>query len=168
METGKKWIYGEQLLKRWGISRLLFIQILEDDFPRYDEDFELVEYDCEFVGHFDLDRYYLDDIIRFEREHPEMFDFTQPDEASPMTAKEKREFGQLRREKGKWDASIGAAVQIGIWCHEQGKVLLRKEVWDKVYSIDPQIPDTTVEKIWNSIPQEYRHAGGWPKGKKRV
>jgi len=80
-----------------------------------------------------------------------------------LTGKEKRALGQLRREKEKWDSSINAAVQIGIYCKEQDRIFLRDEIKDKVYDIDKKLPHTTFEKIWKALPAQYRHQGGKPK-----
>ncbi len=85
------------------------------------------------------------------------------DNQQSLNAKERREFGQLKREKEKWDASIKAAVEIGIFCQEQNKKMTRKEIWDKVYKADPNIHNTTIEKIWKAIPKQYRTTGGRPK-----
>lgn len=77
-----------------------------------------------------------------------------------MDAKEKREFGQLKREKEKWDASIQAALLVGMFVQEKNQVLKRKDVKDQLYKIDSTLPDTAFEKIWKAIPSQYRHKGG--------
>jgi len=85
------------------------------------------------------------------------------DNQQSLDGKERKKFGQLKREKEKWDASIKAAVTIGIFCQKQKKKMTRKEIWDKIYKADPNIHNTTIEKIWKAIPKQYRTTGGRPK-----
>ncbi len=85
---------------------------------------------------------------------------------STMDAKMKRKLGQLRTEKVKWDRAINAAVKIGIFVTHETRVLIRDEVKDEIFSIDPILPDTVFEKIWKAIPPKFRHTGGRPHGKK--
>ena len=80
-----------------------------------------------------------------------------------LNAKEKRELGQLRREKEKWDSSINVAVKIGIFCQEQNKHLNRHEIWDQVIQHDKNLPDTAIEMIWKAISPKFRSKGGRPK-----
>lgn len=167
MPSNKKFIYGEHLIKRWGISVQLFAKILEAGFPRYDDNNNPVEYDGEDLGDWDFHRYFIEDIERYEDEHPEMFESVSFDEKEHIDAKEKRELGQLRREKEKWDASMKVAVRIGIFCREQDRELNWAEVYDKAQTIDSSLPEKTIRQVWNAIPPQYRSKGGYPKGKKR-
>lgn len=120
---------------------------------------------------FDLYNIHLEDIFFLKTDVEEVEHLnpwlnknnTAPENLDPMNGQEKRELGQLRIEKKKWNDSIQAAVQIGMWVEAQKGKLKREEVKDKLYEIDRDIPNTTFEKIWKAIPAEYRHSGGRPK-----
>ena len=156
----ERWLYEEFLLKRWGINQYTLAKILEDGLPCYDQNNQM------FIWEDGTDKiiakYKLSDVEKYEEEHPHLFE----SDNQGLNAKEKRELGQLRREKEKWDASLNVALKIGIFCRDQNKELTRKKVWDKVYEIDKSLPDTTIEKIWTSIPEKYRSKGGRPKKEK--
>lgn len=88
------------------------------------------------------------------------------DKQQPLDGKERREFGQLKREKEKWDASIKAAVTIGIFCQKQKKKMLFKEIQAEVNKFDKNIPETTIRKILAALPEQYKSQGGRPKKSK--
>lgn len=85
--------------------------------------------------------------------------------ASNLTDKEKRRLGQLLREKVKWDKSLEAAVHIGLFCAQLNHHITRAELEDEIYKIDPDLPNTTVDRIWRAIPEQHRKAAGRPKKK---
>jgi hypothetical protein len=93
-------------------------------------------------------------------------DKTDTEGRNSLTAKEKRELGQLKNEKIKWDASIEASFQIGMWVASKKDPLKRNEIKDKLYELDSSIPTTTFEVIRNAIPPEKRRRGGRPKKNK--
>lgn len=104
-------------------------------------------------------RFNMDDIKKFENENP---DFIQSNSVK-MAAKDAREFGQLKLEKKKWDKSIKASVQATLFCKDQKTPVIRKQLWDHLLEKKlADIPDTTFEKIWKAIPQQYRSTGGRP------
>ena len=84
-----------------------------------------------------------------------------------MDGKARQEFGRLRRQKEKWDSSIDVAVKIGMFCQAQDRILNYSEIQDQVYGIDKSLPDTTIRKIWKSIPKKYKSKGGRPGKKKK-
>jgi hypothetical protein len=82
------------------------------------------------------------------------------EEAIPaLTGKEKRELGRLRAEKKKWDASLSAAVRIGIFCAEHcrsNESLKRSNFRQEIFRINAELPESTREQIWKSIPSKYK------------
>jgi hypothetical protein len=68
----------------------------------------------------------------------------------------------LRIEKKKWDASIVAAVHIGIFCEKLDHPITRSELENEIFKIS-DLPYTTIEKIWRTIPDKYRKSAGRPK-----
>ena len=64
----------------------------------------------------------LPDVAKFENENPEILNKKE----SPMDGKEKKELGQLRKMKKKWDDSIKAAVHIGIFLWERKENRINK------------------------------------------
>jgi hypothetical protein len=80
-----------------------------------------------------------------------------------LTAKDARELGRLKNEQEKWDRSIEAAVQVGIFCANMGRTVVKREVVDEVIKIDRDIPDTTIDKMWKALPDKYRKGAGRPR-----
>jgi hypothetical protein len=158
MSEKEKWMFQEFILKRWKISLNTFYEIIIDGFPCYDENEEEFfndEYDDERKAY----KYKFSDVVKFENENPHLFEHLEGD----FDAKDKRQLGQLKREKEKWIASLNVAVQIGIFCKEQTVLVTRSMVWDKVFEIDNTLPDAVIERIWKSIPEQYKSKGGRPK-----
>jgi hypothetical protein len=164
----EKWTFGEILMKRWNISNFILQQCLIAGLPAYERSRDrLVVFeddpDDDVLQWADQFRYKISDIESFERDYRHIFDPLYKLQSLgniDMDAKEKREFGQLKREKEKWDASIQAALLVGMFVQEKGQVLKRKDVKDQLYKIDSTLPDTAFEKIWKAIPSQYRHKGG--------
>jgi len=82
----------------------------------------------------------------------------------PMASKDARELGRLRDEKKKWDASIRAAVETGIHCASLGNVITTAQLTDFIVKIE-KLPDTTIDKIWQALPDKYKKKAGRPKKK---
>jgi hypothetical protein len=93
---------------------------------------------------------------------PEFIDVMHGD--VPMDAEDARELGRLRGEKTKWDASILAAVQAGIHCSEMDDEITRDQLTDFIVKIE-KLPDTTIDKIWQALPDKYKKKAGRPKNK---
>jgi hypothetical protein len=90
-------------------------------------------------------------------------------EAETLSVKEKRELGRLRKEKGKWNESIEAAVEAGLHYAKfpEGETLTKDAFADFIYEAGfKTLPDSTVEKIRAALPDEIKHKGGRPKGRK--
>lgn len=97
-------------------------------------------------------------------------------EAAALTKKEtaalaelpslRKQVSELSAEKDKWDASIEAATKIGLLFFENGiekpisKVAFINEFAEHIGS---GLHDSTIERIYKSLPTEYRQKGGRPK-----
>lgn len=83
-----------------------------------------------------------------------------------LTGEEKRELSQLRRQKEKWDQSIQASAKASQFAFSENRRITRNELWTELKNHGfKDIPDTTFEKIWKAIPEQYRNQGGRPKEK---
>jgi hypothetical protein len=157
MSRKEKWMFQEFILLRWKISQYTFYRIISEGFPCYDED------EKEFFSEEDDERsaykFKFSDVVKFENDNPHLFEHLEGD----LDAKDKRQLGQLKREKEKWNASLDVAIQIGVFCREQTIPVTRSMVWDKVFEIDNTLPDAVIERIWKSIPEQYKSKGGRPK-----
>ncbi len=74
--------------------------------------------------------------------------------------------GELKLEKEKWDASIVAAVKVGLLFYENGlEKPVSKESFIKGFTdhLGDGLPDSTIEKIYRALPSGYRLVGGRPK-----
>ncbi len=88
-----------------------------------------------------------------------------------LTAKERRELGQLRIEKQKWNESISAAVAAGFhfanW--PDGKTFTKDQLERFIREAGyKSLPDSTVAKIRSALPDEMKNRGGRTKGSKNV
>jgi hypothetical protein len=170
MPNKPKWYSQERLMRRWGIDWRELPQLLEEGLPAYYRDgglLEKVDTDRLDECDFSMLMFKPSDVEAFEQENPwlleEASEQIEKSLTSSLTAKEKRELGQLRREKKKWDKSLEAAVHVGIYCAGQHNPVLRDQVTDEVYKIDSQLPKTTIDQIWKAIPHEHRKGAGRPK-----
>jgi hypothetical protein len=164
MKKNEQWMYGENVKRQWGVNDRTFAVIVYDNkIPAYDIHYERLDPEEALHTFIEDQKFRSEDIENFELENEHMLDIDKYYLKTVLNAKEKRELGQLRREKEKWDSSINVAVKIGGYCQEQNRVLNRHEIWDQVIHIDKNLPDTTIEKIWKAIPQQYKSKGGHPK-----
>ena len=87
-----------------------------------------------------------------------------------LSSEDARELGRLRREKSKWDDSIKASVLIGIFCNKslkQGEKITRDMLAQKIFDLGlNDMPNTTIDKIWKTIPERYRKKADRPTKKK--
>lgn len=109
--------------------------------------------------------FYLREVEEYERAHG--WELVQPNplEEAGLDPKERRELGQLRLEKEKWDASIKAAVVAGMVASE-GQPMTKDQLRGALKQNGvswAEIPDTTFNKIWSAIPERFRNMGGRPK-----
>ena len=153
----ERWISWEFLFKRWDIEPSAVYHCIEQGLPCYDRDRTIIHWEdgCEETP----EQFKMDDVERFEVEHTYLFEYGNVS----LDAKEKRELGQLRSEKEKWDASLVVAVRIGMFCQEQDRPLTSLELENKMREIDKNIKDTTIRRIRKAIPGEYKDKGGRPK-----
>ena len=161
----------KEVLQRWDRDiNILKKFVMSRDLPAYDSSgvwFDPLSPEAQHLGINPKNYIYLkSEVEELEIRKPWLSKDTiesDDDNQQSLNAKERREFGQLKREKEKWDASIKVAVEIGIFCQEQNKKIKRAEIRDKAYEANPNIHDTTIEKIWKAIPKQYRSTGGRPK-----
>jgi hypothetical protein len=162
----QNFLTAEELMNRWGISALDLIAILsEEELQIWDsKNLTICAYDDRIlnVNCVDTMAFELIDVKRYEEKHPEYKPQEDP-KPEPLDGKDRRKFGQLKREKLKWDESLKVAVHIGIFCSKKKeRTVKRKMVWDEVYSNFSLIEDATIERIWTAIPDKYRKGPGAP------
>lgn len=90
----------------------------------------------------------------------------EPNENNDLTGKERQELGRLRSEKKAMDASVKAAIEVGQFIQkkaEKEETIIRKDIDDLVYEIDKNIPNTWINFIWKSIPDDFKNGPGRPK-----
>lgn len=179
MEDLIKYISAKRLMERWNLEPLELKQLpirgyIEKYIGSYwidqgieDHIFEMVEV---HINSFDPDtllrcQFKLSDVYALEENHRELFG----EEQAQLSGKESQELGRLKREKSKWDESIEASVQIGLYCKEQsekGSKITRDMLVDKIVELGfGDLPNTTIEKIWKAIPEKYRKQVGRPRKK---
>jgi hypothetical protein len=66
-----EWIYGELLRKRWGINERTLEAIACDELPAYDRNGETLD-SADGMDHIDRYRFRVEDVEKFEQEHPEL------------------------------------------------------------------------------------------------
>lgn len=155
----------KEVLQRWNRDiNILKKFVMSRDLPAYDSSgvyFDPLSPEAQNLDINPKDYIYLkSEVEELEIRKPWLYD---DDKQQPLDGKERREFGQLKREKEKWDASIKAAVTIGIFCQKQKKKMLFKEIQAKVNKFDKNIPETTIRKIFAALPEQYKSQGGRPK-----
>jgi hypothetical protein len=158
---------AKRLMKRWRCSRAELLAIMPHGLPAFRSHKgeplpvgpEEVE-DCDSAKFAEL-LFRPRDVQALESD-PEFIEVMKGD--FPMAAQESRELGQLRAEKSKWDASIRAAVETGIHCASLKNVITRDQLTDFVIKIE-SLPDTTIDKIWQALPDKYKKKAGRPKNK---
>jgi hypothetical protein len=156
----ERWISWTFLMKRWDVDVYGMYACIEEGLPCYDRDRTIFHWEdgCEKTP----EHFKMDDVERFEVEHPYLFEYGNVS----LDAKEKRELGQLRSEKEKWEASLKVAVEIGIYCREQDRRMTIGELDTKMRQIDKDIQDATIRRIRKAIPPKYKSKGGRPKKNK--
>ena len=162
---------GERVLERWNASPTeLALFIYRGLTAYYMEKGVIDKLNPEELNRFDRAQmtdllFVPSEIESFEKENDELIQGLKNEANGGLKGKEAQELGRLRSEKDKWDASIVAALRIGLYCAHLDDAITRAELADEVYKMDPKIPDTTVEKIWKAIPVDKRKDAGRPKKK---
>jgi hypothetical protein len=162
-----QWIYAEFVRKNWGVNeRTLETIVYDQGLPIYDSNSEREDIEDGIPGVIDTYKFKLEDIEKFEAENEHMLNIDEHYSKIVLNAKDKRELGQLRLQKKKWDSAIEVAVKIGMFCQEQNdKVFIRDEILKQALMLDKDLHYTTFEKIWKAIPEQFRCKGGRPKRK---
>jgi hypothetical protein len=180
MDKLLRWISAEHLMERWNLEPYELKQIpIKGYIPGSpeqvpDSPFEYI--DVGFAAIVDIDALPHDlllncvfkrsDVYNLEKKHPEL----RNEEQGQISKKEKKELGQLRNEKSKWDDSIKASFQIGIYCRElseQDKKITHSMLDQKIFDLGfKDLPDSTIELIWKGISENYRQKAGRPRKRK--
>jgi hypothetical protein len=170
----KIWFTANELANRWGANKPTLLDVISTtglkayhpDFKTYYEPDVLIDkvantlfFDPTWPGLSGL-YFYAEEVYSVEKKWN--VDFTES--TQELNAKERRELGQLRREKQKWDYSIRAAVLAALYCGNQEQPVTRKQLQNELYQNGfKELHDSVFEKIWNTIPEKYRSSGGRPK-----
>jgi len=83
-----------------------------------------------------------------------------------LSGKEKQELGRLKKEKITMDLTVKAAIDVGKYVEKakmRNKLIVKNEIIDLINGIDLKIPDTRIDLIWKSIPNEIKSGPGRPK-----
>lgn len=169
MGKGALFWSGQRVMERWGIyTTELAAHIYRGLRALRMEGGQFHEVPPDEVNHFDADHmtdfiFDPEEITRFEKENGLTPIHGSESEGSRLSAKDAQELGRLREEKLKWDSSIVAAAHVGIFCATIGRPVVRREVDDEIYKVDPQIPKTTMDKLWKALPNKYKKGAGRPK-----
>jgi hypothetical protein len=165
LKTNQRFMTAKELINRWRISELDLIEILHGNELHFIDSDTLCSYCYDEkvlrVKFIDKMAFALVDVERYEEKHPEY----KPDvEPEPLNGKERRELGQLRDEKKKWDLSLKAAVQIGIFCSNKPDASVTKAMVQDILNNEfGQLPSTTINKIWKAVPDKFTKKAGRPK-----
>jgi hypothetical protein len=142
----------------------------------------------EFLTHDDFESYY---IVVFnpqiylnwiqnntEFKYSKKFDLLNTDQISKdtsngknlmmLSSKEKQELGRLRTEKITMDSAIKAAIEVGVYLEKvkmKSELIVRSDISDLINKIDIKIPNTRIDLIWKSIPDEIKSGPGRRKKK---
>ena len=159
-------------MERWGIystelaahiyQGLPALQMKEGKFFQVPPE-EVKNFDADHMTDFIFDP---NDVLTFEKEHGLSPINESESDDGKLTAGDARQFGMLKRQKRKLDASIGAAVQIGIlsvYFVDSDHRITRDKMGDIIYKIDNDIPKSTYELIWQALPDQLKKGPGRPK-----
>jgi hypothetical protein len=160
---------GQRILERWNVPPTELASFIYQGLPAYKMGKgEFYQIKPEEVTQFDMD--YMTDLL-FKRTDIEDFEkaneLPTKDESDEnnreLSAKDARDLGRLRNEQEKWHSSIAVAVEVGLFCANIGRPVVRKEVSDFVNDIDSAIPFTTIDKMWKALPDKYKKGAGRPR-----
>jgi len=160
---------GQRLLERWNVPPTELALFIYQGLPAYKmEKGKILKMEPEEIHDFDFS--HMTDLL-FTRTDIEDFEkaneLPTKDESDAnnreLTAKDARELGRLKNEQEKWDRSIEAAVQVGLFCANIGRPVVRKEVNNLVNLMDIAIPFTTIDKMWKALPDKYKKGAGRPR-----
>lgn len=168
MPKAKQWLSGKRVMNRWGIDPVELLEFLMQGLPAYErQNGDIVRVEPNTNYYEDVSSSLLlfkpSDVEEFEKENEWLVSKGTDTTDASLSAKEQRELGRLQREKAKWDKSLEAAVHIGTFYAQLDHQITRKELADEIYKIDPNLPNTTIDKIWKSIPEQHRKGAGAPK-----
>ena len=73
MSQKERWIYDEMLMKRWGMSSMIFFTIVERGLPIYDSYGQRFEFDPLEGNENTPYMFKMDDVEKYEEENPHLF-----------------------------------------------------------------------------------------------
>lgn len=179
-----RWVDADDLMYRWHVNELELAElVIKFDLPIYDREtldypdndvnewitFMISNDDCAFkldeIEYFESNQKDLLPNIKKKKEELHLnVDTKKASGTERLSPKEVRELGQLRKEKNKWDKSIVAAIETAFFCKDQKIPVTKNQLWNNLEKKKlADIPNTTFEKIWKSIPEAFRSSGGRPK-----
>ena len=160
---------GQRLMERWGIystelaahiyQGLPALQMKEGKFFQVPPE-EVNNFDADHITDFVFDP---NAVLTFEKEHGLSPIKESESDDDKFSREDARQFGMLKRQKLKLDASILAAVQIAIYCANTDHRITRDEMGDMIYKIDNDIPKSICELIWQALPDQMKKGPGRPK-----
>jgi hypothetical protein len=132
-------------------------------------DSEEINYDPNWMGPGSL-RFQLSNFLDFVKAHQINLEGTcghlsepgEPDKA--FDGEQRRELGQLRLEKTKWEDSLAAMHIATLFYQKQNQPITREQLRTELEKSGfGSIPYTIFERIWKTIPGRFRNLGGRPK-----
>ena len=169
MAKGTSFLSGQRLMERWGIYSTELAAHIYQGLPALQmKEGKFFQVPLEEINNFDADHmtdfvFDPDDVLTFEKEHGLTPINESESDDGKLSGDDARQFGMLKRQKLKLDASILAAVQIGIYCANADHRITRDEMGDMIYKIDNAIPKSTYELIWQALPDQMKKGPGRPK-----
>lgn len=186
MDKSKIWINGDQLLKRWDTNSLTVIEAIKSGLQAYsfseDTSNEIPGISDEPTPVGVLALYAIQSALKrqgrslykdvslllFNLKDVESFENTSHIVASKMelTGKEKRELGQLRREKENWELTIEAAAWAGAYCAiaaSSGSLVINADLGDQLRKKFPDLLDASIRRVQSAIPKQYKKGPGAPR-----
>ena len=94
------------------------------------------------------------DVSEFMMKYPKLFGCTQESKVEPTKDSQVVEYARIKLEESKLDASIEAAVQIGLVCAKEKRVFDSKNLIAHLDQISPGIPVATIMAIWKAMPDD--------------
>lgn len=169
MAKGTLFWSGQRVMERWGIySTELAAHIYQGLPALHMKEGKFFQVPPEEIVNFDADHmtdlvFDPNNVLAFEKEHGLSPIKESELDDGKFSTEDARQFGMLKRQKRKLDASIVAAVQIGIYCANADNRITRDEMGDMIYKIDNDIPKSTSELIWQALPDQMKKGPGRPK-----
>jgi len=157
----------QQVVKQLGIEPIILVGFIANgDLPAYSADRVYFDWRSQSDKIVSLDPEKLlflsSEVDELIMKHPHLAPKEQSvasnKEVSPKD-KKAIEWAQLDFEESQWDASIHAAIQIGLACAEGNTIFSSKTLIKQLDENFPEIPVSTIKAIWEALPEECKQAG---------